>query len=70
MYKIIITLVFLVVNVPFIIASDFGENHPPPPSPPPPPGLPINDALLWLFFIALLIGFILNYKKENKADVK
>lgn len=70
MNKIIITFVFLMVNVPFIIASDFGENHPPLPSPPPPPGLPINDALLWLFFMALLVGFFLNYKKENKAYVK
>ncbi|MCA0131237.1 hypothetical protein [Winogradskyella alexanderae] len=40
---------------------------PPPPMPPPPPGLPIDNGVAILFFVAIFFGAyrILRLKKQN-----
>lgn len=43
------------------------NSDPPPPGPPPPGGsLPINGSVIYLFLIALLLGFFVNYRYSFK----
>lgn len=48
----------LVVVVFFLLGfiSSAQNGTPPPPMPPPPPGLPIDNGIVILFFVALVYG--------------
>ncbi|MBV7269065.1 hypothetical protein [Winogradskyella luteola] len=41
-------------------------STPPPPMPPPPPGLPIDNGIILLFFLALSLGIYKAYKFSRK----
>jgi hypothetical protein len=59
----IITILVVLFNVQGIFAQ-----VPPPPPAPPPPGLPIDGALVLLFFVALILGYYLS--KKNISSTK
>lgn len=58
--KILASILF--VTVSFVCAA----QGPPPPSPPPPPGLPIDDAIPFLFILALFFGIYRKFKTVKR----
>ncbi len=59
----IITILVVLFNVQGVFAQ-----VPPPPPAPLPPGLPIDGALVLLFFVALILGYYLS--KKNISSTK
>ncbi|SNA83374.1 conserved exported hypothetical protein [Flavobacterium psychrophilum] len=54
-----------------ILSAVFTHAAPPsgpPPPAPPPPGLPINNGILWLAFVAIAYGFytLRKFKLQSK----
>ena len=67
--KFIIAIIYLLG-----VTIAFAAPHPPSPGfkkPPSPPGLPINEDIFIVFFIALLYGLyaILRYKLKTKTPI-
>ena len=56
----IITILVTFFSVQVALAAP--PVGPPPPPSPPPPGLPIDGALVLLFFVALILGYYLSKK--------
>ncbi len=55
----IITILVVLFSIQGVLAAD---PVPPPPTPPPPPGTPIDGALIVLFVLAILSGYLLSKK--------
>ena len=50
---------YIIASILLFLISTTGfaqGGNPPPPMPPPPPGLPIDNSILILFFVAMAYG--------------
>lgn len=68
--KIIANKFFVLMIYLFGISNAFAAPHPPPPTgkrPPPPPGLPIDENIIFLLFIAVLFGIYIIYNHNIKT---
>ena len=54
----------LFVLISFVCVAQ--GSQPPPPMPPPPPGLPIDDALPFVFMITLFFGIVRKIKLAKR----
>jgi hypothetical protein len=61
--KILASILF--VTMSFVCEAQI-DGTPPPPMPPPPVGLPIDDALPFLFILALFLGIYRKVKLVKK----
>jgi hypothetical protein len=67
--KIIANKFFIIMIYLLGIVNTFAAPHPPPPNgkrPPPPPGLPIDENILIVLFVALLLGIYIIYNHSIK----
>ena len=62
--KILASILFVLIS--FVCVGQIGNGQPPPPMPPPPPGLPIDDALPFLFILALFYGVYRKFRLVKK----
>ncbi|MEZ4855324.1 MAG: hypothetical protein R2812_02470 [Gelidibacter sp.] len=58
--KILASILFVLIS---FVCTAQPNGMPPPPAPPPPPGLPIDNTIIVLFFLALALGIYKNFKK-------
>lgn len=63
--KILASILFVLIS--FVCVAQGGQ--PPPPMPPPPPGLPIDDAIPYLFVLALFFGIYIKIRHSRKVSV-
>ena len=58
----------LLVSLATFFAYAAPPVGPPPPTPPPPPGLPIDNGVLLLVFVAMIYGFytLRKFKLQSK----
>ena len=67
--KIIANKFFIIMIYLLGVSNAFAAPHPPPPTgkkPPPPPGLPIDENILVLLFVAVLFGMYIIYNHNIK----
>lgn len=59
-----VTIQKIVLVLTFMLSSQlvFSADVPPPPPPTVPPGLPIDNGIVIMFFVALGLGYVLTRK--------